>query len=367
MKFDSLGMLEWDKHCGLSQTVNQGLGLLENSLGDFLITGLASAGNNLSNIYVVNIDNETQDTIWTQHIEEENFQRSWTIAEDYDGAYILGGVTGISNWMESDGLGTADGLILKLNKDGTERWRLNIGTEDDDCDAFVMPCTDEAGKYIVWSCDGNSHISQFGVINYNDTNEAKMHYISKIDSMGFVYWRVDFVPYSQEIRKVVELPNGDFLALGSNTSCGHATSSCDPELGWLSRISSEGELLWSHTYQNYEEEDTLYTRFNWFTDAIPAADGGLIVVGRHQHKETWSSASIPHVWLLKVDENGCLTPNCSATDSLIFVSTADVILPMREEWKVRVFPNPVAKYNKAVPRDPKSFKIFFTKIIYFLN
>ena len=242
--------------------------------------------------------------------------------------------------MESDGLGTADGLILKLNKDGTERWRLNIGTEDDDCDAFVMPCTDEAGKYIVWSCDGNSHISQFGVINYNDTNEAKMHYISKIDSTGFVYWRLNFVPYSQEIRKVVELPNGDFLALGSNTSCGHATSSCDPELGWLARISSEGELLWSHTYQNYEEEDTLYTRFNWFTDAIPAADGGLIVVGRHQHKETWSSASIPHVWLLKVDENGCLTPNCSATDSLIFVSTADVILPMREEWKVRVFPNP---------------------------
>ncbi|MGB1205696.1 MAG: hypothetical protein ACPG5B_08630, partial [Chitinophagales bacterium] len=61
MKFDSLGILEWDKHYGLAQTVNRGLGLLENSLGDFLITGLASVGNNLSNIYVVNIDNETQD------------------------------------------------------------------------------------------------------------------------------------------------------------------------------------------------------------------------------------------------------------------------------------------------------------------
>ncbi len=336
MRFDNLGNLMFEENYGKLTSQERILGAYQTSDGYLLSAGFTSNGYNTADIYILKINEETSDTIWTKGFEEENFQRSQIIREDYDGGYILGGMTGVSQVEESDGFNEVDGLIIKLNTDGTERWRLNLGTEDDDCHAYILPYPQETGKYIVWSCNG---------ISFSDPlyywNEAEQYYITKMDSTGTADWRVTFEDTKKEIEKVVILNNGELLVVGGYSRCGDDSSDCRSFWGWLAYINASGEVLWDRTYNYYEADDPFETSYNWLSDAIPAPDGGFIAVGRYQHKATETALSTSRVWLLKVDANGCLEPGCEEEN--IFVSTNDFIPLSSASSQVlmHIYPNPV--------------------------
>ncbi len=340
MLFDSLGIFEYEKlYTRYSGSVDRAFAGFQTSDGGFLLAGFTfDIINNMAgstNIYIVKTD-AVGDTIWTKMLDYGNSERAGIISEDYDGGYLIGGFTSIFTSSENDGTSEGDGLIYKLNTDGSVRWMLNIGTWDDDCDAYIVPCKTEPGKYLVWSCDGMSN----GELNH--WNEARLYYIAKIDSTGYTYWRTEFTGQTKGIKKAIEMPEGKILIVGSDTFCGMGTAWCSPYWGWMALLDSTGTVLWDRTYYLYNEEDAY--DLAWLTDAIPSPDGGFIAVGRYaiQLQPLNVAPPIPHVWLIKVDENGCITPGCD--EDLIFVSTESMqphYLPdLSQQTKMHVYPNP---------------------------
>ena len=343
MKFDSIGNLEWNRDYGEPQTMNRAFALMQNNAGDYVMCGFASSsGPGTADTYVLKTSVTNGDTLWTKRFVIDSFQRAQSISEDYDGAYLMGSFTAVSNSSESDGTSDGDGLIYKLNADGSVRWMLNIGTPDDDCDAYIVPCKTEPGKYYVWSCDGKSHPAF-----PNDEVEGKSYYISKIDSIGNVYWRTPMSGYSKGIKKAIEMPSGKILLVGSDTFCADETNWCFSYWGWMALLDSSGIVLWDRTFYLYNEDEAY--GFAWLTDAIPTPDGGFIAVGRYpiQIEPPTVAPAVPHVWLLKVDENGCITPGCN--EELIFVSVNDgqFILFENDTAELPIFPNP-ATYTISI-------------------
>ncbi|GEM_PF-1164168 len=346
MLFDSLGIFEYEKlYTRYPGSVDRAFAGCQTTNGDFLLTGftfdIVNYTASTTNIYVIKTD-AAGDTIWTKMFDYGKSERAGIIREDYDGGYLLGGFTATFTHVESDGTSDGDGLIYKLNADGSVQWMLNIGTPDDDCDAYIVPCKTEPGKYYVWSCDGKSHPAF-----PNDEVEGKSYYISKIDSIGNVYWRTPMSGYSKGIKKAIEMPSGKILLVGSDTFCADETNWCFSYWGWMALLDSSGIVLWDRTFYLYNEDEAY--GFAWLTDAIPTPDGGFIAVGRYpiQIEPPTVAPAVPHVWLLKVDENGCITPGCN--EELIFVSVNDgqFILFENDTAELPIFPNP-ATYTISI-------------------
>ncbi|OWY21583.1 T9SS C-terminal target domain-containing protein [Sphingobacteriales bacterium UPWRP_1] len=333
MLFDSLGIFEQEKlYTRYPGSVDRAFAGCQTSDGGFLLAGftfdIVDFTADTTNIYVVRTNAEG-DTIWTKMFDYGKDERAGIVKEDYDGGYLIGGFTATFTYTESDGTGDGDGLIYKLNTDGSVRWMLNIGTWDDDCDAYIVPCKTEPGKYYVWSCKG---ISFFGI-----DSEARLYYLAKMDSTGYTYWRTEFTGQTKNIQKAIEMPDGKILLVGYD-SFGDGYSWCFPDWGWMALLDSTGTVLWDRTFYLYDEE-TIYG-YAWLTDAIPATDGGYIVVGRYDLQLQPLALPMTHVWLLKVDENGCITPGCN--ENLIFLSTNETqLMPLsNKEALVQIYPNP---------------------------
>lgn len=93
------------------------------------------------------------------------------------------------------------------------------------------------------------------------------------------------------------LPDGDVVA------CGNVTPEVDGEYrGFIQRYSPEGDERWRRYFRFFSEPDALHD----LRDVTPTVDGGLILTGNARS----SPLSPTALWLLRVDEHGCLEPGC---------------------------------------------------------
>lgn len=93
------------------------------------------------------------------------------------------------------------------------------------------------------------------------------------------------------------LPNGDMIACGNTTPSEQAGF-----LGCIYKYSDNGNQLWRRYYRFLTNMDA----FNDLVDVEPLTGGGFILTGT-----TRLSFQFPSVlWLLRLDEYGCLEPGC---------------------------------------------------------
>lgn len=93
------------------------------------------------------------------------------------------------------------------------------------------------------------------------------------------------------------LPDGDVV------TCGHVTPEVDGEYrGSIHRYSSDGDERWRRYYRFMNEPEA----FHELRDVTPTADGGFVLTGNMQA----SPLSPTALWLLRVDEYGCVEPGC---------------------------------------------------------
>jgi hypothetical protein len=103
-----------------------------------------------------------------------------------------------------------------------------------------------------------------------------------------------------------------------------------PRMGWIFRVDEDKEVLWQRSYS-----DTTYEGRNArFNHIKQTPDGGFILIGTIDNKMTGVTES--HVWLMKVDSNGCLTPGCDSIN--IISSTEPVAFP--SGLVLQLYPNP---------------------------
>ena len=142
-------------------------------------------------------------------------------------------------------------------------------------------------------------------------------YIYKLNPPEDIEWTVHFnTPYpvigqANSLRKIIKVSDGSgYMVAGHYVP--PDTGEGQDIRGWLLKISSEGDSLWTRQLRflganNDDDFQELY-------DLEETPDGGFLMCGQITHYNAPPPAQ--QGWLIKVNEAGCLVPGCDivATD-----------------------------------------------------
>ena len=274
--------------------------------GGFVICGDAFIAGNQSDGFVIKTDQEGQQE-WMQMYGGGNLDLIMSIGLRTDGGYYTGGYKyfSLSNqrlWAQA------------LNDTGGVIWEKVWG-----------PMNSLANAHLSSAADGHALIaSGWGVGSGNSLR----HYLAKLHMAdGETIWQQQYGSAGTEnVFYVVQeiLPGGDLIAAG-----GHRASL--QTYGAMLRTTSTGDSLWMRYYQY--SDSIVSDKQGLFRDVQPTPDGGFIACG--------TALAVPgsysqDVWVVKVDQHGCLEPGCQ-----IITGMETQITNMREV--LRVWPNPVQR------------------------
>ncbi|MFT5261941.1 MAG: hypothetical protein ACI8YQ_000669 [Polaribacter sp.] len=102
-------------------------------------------------------------------------------------------------------------------------------------------------------------------------------------------------------------------------------------VGKLIKASYQGDSIWTRYYHHTEKENAK----NLLYDLEATPDGGFIMCGQATGIENPSPENPNQQgWLLKVDEHGCLVPDCHLLSSTIELQ--------KSSFEMRAYPNPIS-------------------------
>ena len=129
-------------------------------------------------------------------------------------------------------------------------------------------------------------------------------------------------------RGTLPLRDGSFLAYGEVEDI-----IIFKTLGFLTKFDSDGEILWTRFFQPTLPDGTV--RESVFRDCKELPDGRILCAGESVNPDLGPVLG-DEIWLLMLDEEGCLEPGCG--EEVIITSTSST-LPTQEG---RIYPNPVS-------------------------
>jgi len=112
-------------------------------------------------------------------------------------------------------------------------------------------------------------------------------------------------------------------------------------VGFICKFTKEGEILWVREYgipipEEYVDLSLVGVLGNAFIrDCKEMEDGRLLCMGQNTYEKT-DQPFYNELWILMLDENGCLEPDCEATNILSSTSTAVSL------QAGTIYPNPVS-------------------------
>jgi hypothetical protein len=150
-------------------------------------------------------------------------------------------------------------------------------------------------------------------------------YLRKFDKNLNILWTKYFGKrnLNTSITELFITSDGNILGTGTDgiatitnngDTIGHIT-------GCIFKFTADGDSLWMHNYQAID--DPLYGDNNELLDIDEMPDGGFVACGK-------SVAFFPYRqrgWLIRVDANGCLTPDCVSSTKEIDTNNTHVVFP----------------------------------------
>lgn len=105
-------------------------------------------------------------------------------------------------------------------------------------------------------------------------------------------------------------------------------------LGWLAKVTPEGDSLWSRKLFYYELPDSIEYEHH-IHDLQTTPDGGYFMSGYTFNREELQEPPRQRAWFIKVDSEGCLIPGCGLVDAEE---------PTAEGPPLLLYPNPAAEH-----------------------
>lgn len=227
----------------------------------------------------------------------------WTIIPTPDGGFLLGGQ---SNSDPSTGNKTAasygneDIWLVKINANGVKQWDQSFGGTGIELLFDIVPTAD--GGYLLGGqstsgANGNKTSAGNGVGDF---------WIVKIDANGNLLWDLSYGgSTTDQLRKIIALPNGDYLLAGYSNSPASGTKTIANNNAtffdyYVVRIDANGNQIWDNIYGG--------TNNDQLRSAIPSADGHFILVGPSNSptsaQKTATQKGGNDIWAVKIDANG---------------------------------------------------------------
>jgi hypothetical protein len=214
--------------------------------------------------------------------------------------------------------------VEKYDAGGQLEWRSTLPYEFNPYGNVVNITQHPDGSYLgVWKID------TFGGFNYPYPD-----LLFKLDADGQLVW--ERINYEQvnNFYDIFVAQNGDLIGCGITEDSPYDTI-IEPDFfsGYIARFNAAGERLWERRIIE-KREDT------WFCELYGGAEmpnGDLIFTGSIDDTSFFPDPYPQNVWLLRVDGNGCLLPDC-ATNQILLSSVAPMAL--RDSTIFRIFPLP---------------------------
>jgi len=139
--------------------------------------------------------------------------------------------------------------------------------------------------------------------------------IMKIDTIGNIAWRTDLFPGEFSNRfshnRIVKALDSSYVSGGTYGT--DFANELETGSGFLSKVSSEGELIWSRQYTYVDLENDIHK----LNDLKATSDGGYVFCGESNIINN-DTLDLPgpqqQGWIVKVDEYGCLVEGCEIYD-----------------------------------------------------
>jgi hypothetical protein len=257
--------------------------------------------------------NPQGEVLWEKYIVEPlKYQVAFGVAELPNGNIAISGIR--KDW-DASSLEGADLLMLVTDSEGNELWAQTYGNERDDFWGFC-------------SVLENGDILLHGANSVPDSENGKWLYAVRLNpENGDIIWEHRFISLRSSNliwNKSIELPNGDIVLSGFVLRANQ--EGLPREYYALGKLSAEGDSLW---VRKYEWDDGNEQASGHSSDMTTTPDGGFILAG-----DAWGSENYSQdVWVLKLDEFGCLIPGCQ------FVNVEEQGI----ESAIRIYPNPVGE------------------------
>ncbi len=222
--------------------------------GGFIFNGHThSFGAGNGDAWLVKVDSSGHE-VWNRTYGGPDEDAAWDVVRAKDGGFVVVGRT------ESEGKGSSDIWVLKVDKNGNEIWKKTFGGEKY-----------ESGRVIKATSDGNFIIA--GSTESFGNGEADF-YCLKIDQDGNVLFEKTFGgPKHDSAAFVAETKDGGYLFAGHTYSYGVGNSD-----GWLVKLDNKGRKVWDKTYGGLQ--------FDSIISLARMSDGGFVFVG-----DTYSSGN----------------------------------------------------------------------------
>ena len=140
LKLDEFGNRTWAKTLGVYGVggVNVAFSVQQTTDSGYIV-----AGSYYNNVYFIILKfGNSGNLMWTKYFGSGTAEtQARSVQQTIDGGYIVAG------WTNQAGAGNKDFLILKLGSDGSKRWAKTFGGKNDDCAYSVRQTAD--GGYVV--------------------------------------------------------------------------------------------------------------------------------------------------------------------------------------------------------------------------
>jgi hypothetical protein len=226
--------------------------------------------------------------------------------------------------------------VIKTNSLGEEQWRMTFGGTYTSALSAIVESSEE--KIILANGWNYFFVDEPGTGWWYRT----WLQFQKIEDLGDSYNIEADVKYApttnvQEVFGIEEMPDSNLLAWGivQNTS-GDTYDTINQiwtkpvERGFLMMLNADLDSLWFRTYY-HPDDDWLQMHSEYLiSDVAPLEDGGFVTCG---WGDIHDLGNLQQVWLMRLDEYGCLEPGCQNID------ITEIVLGF--ENSMSVFPNPV--------------------------
>jgi hypothetical protein len=315
ISYNENGDTLWTRTHGAEGHVSYFRHAIQSADGNIIAAGLSddfpTASTNGFCILLVKF-NPQGEVLWEKYIVEPlKYQVAFGVAELPNGNIAISGTR--KDW--NAGSEGSDLLMMVTDSEGNELWAQTYGNENSDFWGFC-------------SVLENGDILLHGANSVPDSDNGKWLYAVRLNpENGDIIWEHRFISLRSSNliwNKSIELPNGDIVLSGFVLRANE--EGLPREYYALGKLSAEGDSLW---VRKYEWDDENEQASGHSSDMTTTPDGGFILAG-----DAWGSENYSQdVWVLKLDEFGCLIPGCQ------FVNVEEQGI----ESAIRIYPNPVGE------------------------
>ncbi len=300
VKLGVTGDLLWEKCLGGSYA-DYGYSIAQTYEGGYILAGSAHSTNGdvsnnhgVGDYWLVKLD-ATGSLQWQKCLGGSNNDAAFCITQTSDSGYIVAGNSSSTGDDVSNNHGGYDYWVVKLNALGSLQWEKSLGGSEDDLAYSIVQASD--GGYVVagysYSTDGNVG-SNHGGTDY---------WVVKLDTAGNVQWRKSLGGSSlDQAKSIAPTIDGGYVVAGfSYSTDGDVTNNHGDQDYWVAKLDAAGSLQWEKSFGGSSVDQA--------ESIAQSSDGGYLVAGSTRsgdedvtnHQGFWYD-----YWVVKLDAGGSL-------------------------------------------------------------